>query len=69
MRQQRKYASEKERHRANYLRQREVRRHVAVSGDLYRRIGAAADAALVPMVRLADALVTAALDAAEADKR
>jgi len=45
-----------------------VRRHVAVSGELYRRIGAAADAARVPMARLSEALVTAALDAAGAAK-
>lgn len=45
------------------------RRSIKVSGDLYERIGAAADAALVPMIRLSDALVTAALDAAGAPKR
>lgn len=64
----RRYASEKERQRASYLRQREVSRHVAVSGELYARIGAAADAALVPMCRAADALVNAALDVAGAPR-
>ena len=64
----RQYASEKARRHAQHLRAREVTRHVSVSHELYERIGAAADALLVPHRRMADALVTAALDAAGAPK-
>jgi hypothetical protein len=63
--QQRLYTSPKERYRAAYLRGLERRRSVAVSGELYARIEAAADVAGEPTRATADRLIREALDRAE----